>query len=111
MKKLLKIFLILIIACTCFMTLSTFAVETKDSANTPVTTSLKDNSTSKNNTNNSTQQTTQTNSNNNKSSTQVSTISSVDEGALSVSDIINILLIATGVVIILLAIAILIRLK
>lgn len=116
MKRLLKVFLILVIALSFFMNLSVFATEAND-VNTPVTTSLDSNNTSTNNTvNNTTESNTQqndvqTNSNNSKTSTQVSSIASVDEGELSISDILNILLIAVGLVIILLAGAILIRLK
>lgn len=50
-------------------------------------------------------------STNSSTSTTVSTVSSVEDNALEFTNILNILLIAVGIVIILLAIAILIRLK
>lgn len=102
MKKLLKMFLILIIAFAFFTNASVLAVENNSSANTSTT----DSATA---TNYELQKNdVQPNSN---SSTQVSSISPTNDEELSISDILNILLIATGVVIILLAIAILIRLK
>lgn len=106
MKKLLKIFLILVISLAFFVNVSVLAVENTNTTNTSNTNSIATTSseTQKNDS--------QPNSNN---STQVSSISPTNDGELSVSDILsdilNILLIATGVVIILLAIAILIRLK
>lgn len=60
------------------------------------------------NTNTNTSSNVSTNSN---TSTTVSTVSSVEDNSLEFTNILNILLIAVGVVIILLAIAILIRLK
>lgn len=102
MKKLLKMFLILIIAFAFFTNASVLAVENNSSANISTT----DSATA---TNYELQKNdVQPNSN---SSTQVSSISPTNDEELSISDILNILLIATGVVIILLAIAILIRLK
>lgn len=91
MKNLLKLSLILIVAFTFFINTPVLAVENNNSQNTTTAT---------------TQQ-----SSNNNSSTQVTSVASVNEGELSFSDILNILLIATGIVIILLAIAIFIRLK
>lgn len=91
MKNLLKLSLILFVALTFFMNTPVLATETNNSQNTQTTSS---------------QQTS-----NNNSSTQVTSVASVNDGELSFSDILNILLIATGIVIILLAIAIFIRLK
>ena len=107
MKKLLQIFLILIITLAFSMNLSVFAVNTTDTNTTDsITNTATDNtqtSAQQNNVN--------TPSTSSSTTTQVSSVSSANEGELSISDILNILLIATGVVIILLAIAILTRLK
>lgn len=100
MKKLLKIFLVFILMIAFSMNLSVFAAE--------------DNKSTENNTTAATTTTEETATNNassTKSSTQVTSVAPADEKDLSISDILNILLIATGVVIILLAIAIFIKLK
>lgn len=96
MKKLLKVFFILSIMLTFFMNLSVFAADSESATDTSTSTILigASNSNSKDD-----------------SSTKVSSLPSVNEGELQLTDILNILLIATGVVIILLAIAILIKLK
>ena len=101
MKKLLKISLVLVIMVAFSMNLHVFAVEKNNN------TDQKTNSTSTT----TNEAATQNNSSNTKSSTQVTSVASVNDGELSISDILNILLIATGVVIILLAIAIFIKLK
>lgn len=102
MKKLLKMFLILVISLAFFANASVLAVENTNTTNTSNANSIA--TTSSEVQKNDSQPT----SNN---STQVSSISPTNDGELSIPDILNILLIATGVVIILLAIAILIRLK
>jgi len=121
MKKLLKISLVLIIMVAFSMNLHVFAVEkNKTTGQKTNSTSTTTNETTKNETaTNETKATettpnetaTQNESSNTKSSTQVTSVTSVKDGELSISDILNILLIATGVVIILLAIAIFIKLK
>lgn len=102
MKKLLKLFVVITIMLACMANLSVFAApaddqaQTESSASTAATTD--------------TTSTTQTNTDK-KSTTQVTSVASIDEGKLTMSDILNILLIATGIVIILLAIAIFIKVK
>ncbi len=103
MKKLLKVFLILTILLAFSMNLSAFAVNTENTdenvtdsvttESTPVLASAPSNSQKEND------------------STKVGSVSYIPEEGLQLSDILNILLIATGVVIILLAIAIFIKLK
>ncbi len=102
MKKLLKIFLVLILMIAFSMNLSVFATEENKSSeeNEAIATVAA-----------ADEKTTQNNSTNDKATTQVTTVASVNDGELSISDILNILLIATGIVIILLAIAIFIKLK
>ena len=102
MKKLLKIFLVLILMIAFSMNLSVFAAEENIPAeeNEAVATVAA-----------ADEKTTQNNSTNDKATTQVTTVASVNDGELSISDILNILLIATGIVIILLAIAIFVKLK
>ena len=104
MKKLLKVFLIIAIILAFFTNLTVLAAENEATTrnNTPQTAT---NATS----NTSTDTTTTTSST--KQSTRVSSVASINEGELSISDILNILLIAVGIVIILLAIAIFIKLK
>lgn len=127
MKKLLKISLVLVIMVALSMNLHVFAVEKnkttsqKTNSTSTTTNETKKNETTTNETKaNETTTTnettpnetaTQNESSNTKSSTQVTSVASVKDGELSISDILNILLIATGVVIILLAIAIFIKLK
>ena len=107
MKKLLKISMILAIMLTFFMNLSVFAVEETNS-----TTQNNSNLASSSVTSNSESSATTTTTSDNKSnSTHVSSVSAINQGDLSISDILNILLIAVGVVIILFAIAIFIKLK
>lgn len=105
MKKLLKLSLILVVMIALSMNLTVFAAEettgTNDSNTTATTAASNEN----------TQEATTSNNSTNKSSTQVTSVPSVNDGELSLSDILNILLIATGIVIILLAIAIFIKLK
>lgn len=106
MKKLLKISLVLVIMVAFSMNTHVFAVEKNNNTDSKTnSTSAATNETTTNET------TTQNNSSNTKSSTQVTSVASVNDGELSISDILNILLIATGVVIILLAIAIFIKIK
>lgn len=106
MKKLLKLSLILTIVLAFFLSFSVYAVptnhdnETDNSATANTATSEDTNVT-----------TSPTNSSTKSSSTQVTTVSQDDKKELETSDILNILLIATGVVIILLAIAIFIKIK
>lgn len=104
MKKVLKLFIIFTIMFAFIANLSVFAApaenSTQNNNSTETTATTNDNNTT----------TTQTNDTK-KSSTQVTSVAAVDEGKLSVSDILNILLIATGIVIILLAIAIFIKMK
>ena len=102
MKKLLKISLVLVIIAAFAMNFSVFAVENNEAAEEATTTTT---------TTTANEAATPNNSSSNKSSTQVTSVNSVDDKELSISDILNILLIATGVVIILLAIAIFIKLK
>ena len=124
MKKLLRISLILAIISAFFMNFSVFAVENEEETTTEtnqVVTSASDESSSDDSTddvdtNKEKSTTTSSVSSSRKSSSDSSTKVSVDtEGSekkgLNKSDIINIFLIATGVAIILLAIAIFIKLK
>lgn len=100
MKKLLKITLMFsMLLMFCVTTPVLAANETKLAATSTSTNSTA--TTSQNTVNNT----------DTKSSAQVTSVSSVQDGELSFSDILNILLIATGVIIIFLAIAILIKLK
>lgn len=98
MKKLLKLFMVLVIMLSFAVNIPVYATETADSTNSVTSSST------------TTSQNTNT-SKNNSSSTTVSSVSSLYADGLSISDILNILLIATGVVIILLAIAIFIKVK
>lgn len=108
MKKILKVSLILATVLSVFANLSVFAVETTNENTNSANTS----NTSTTNTSNTSQNNLQSNTDtSNETVTQVSSVSSVNEGELQVSDIINILLIATGVVIIFLAIAIIVKFK
>ncbi len=102
MKKLLKIFVILLaITLTFSINLSVFATSTDEATdNNSILVSSTSNSSSSSSSNGS-----------NSSSTSVSSVPSINEDGLSISDILNILLIATGVVIVLLAIAIFVKLK
>lgn len=104
MKKVLKIFILIAILFAFTVNVSVFAAPTDDQnqqTENPAAT-VADSSSNTSVTQNNQE---------NKSSTQVTTVSAVDEGKLSISDILNILLIATGIVIILLAIAIFIKVK
>lgn len=107
MKKLLKISLLVVVTMAFILNLSVFAAEnnTANAANNATNTSATTNEA------NSTNKTTTSNSTETTSSTQVTSVSSVDDDGLTMSNVLNILLIATGVVIILLAIAIFIKLK
>lgn len=104
MKKVVKIFLLIAIMFAFTVNVSVFAEPVEELENLNDV-SLAAASTESSNT------TTTAQNNDNKSSTQVTSVSAVDEGKLSISDILNILLIATGIVIIMLAIAIIIKLK
>ena len=108
MKKIAKIFLILVIMSTFFINFSVFAAEetTENKVRETATQASVNNNSETNNTNKI-----QTVSDDTTTSTQVTSVASVEESFLSTSDILNILLIATNIVIILLAIAILIKLK
>lgn len=106
MKKLLKLFLILVVMIAFSMNFTVFAVEDNTSENNSASATSSANASDEN-----TQTTTTANNSATKSSTQVTSVPSVNDGELSISDILNILLIATGIVIILLAIAIFIKLK
>ena len=110
MKKVLKIFLILIILSTFLINFSVFATNTT-TENTTRNTTIQNSDNTSNNSEKNNEDEVQTISNENETSTQVTSVAAINEGALSVSDILNILLIATNIVIILLAIAILIKLK
>ena len=101
MKKLLKISLVLVIVAAFAMNFNVFAVENNEATEEAITST----------TTTANEAATPNNSSANKSSTQVTSVSPVDGKELSISDILNILLIANGVVIILLAIAIFIKLK
>lgn len=103
MKKILKLFVIITIMLAFIANLSVFAAPADDQTQ-------NQNSTSTSATTNNETTATQTNTDK-KSTTQVTSVASVDEGKLTVSDILNILLIATGIVIILLAIAIFVKMK
>ncbi|MBR3674335.1 MAG: hypothetical protein IKN65_08730 [Clostridia bacterium] len=103
MKKILKLFVIITIMLAFIANLSVFAAPADDQ-------NQNQNSTSTSATTNNETTATQTNTDK-KSTTQVTSVASVDEGKLNVSDILNILLIATGIVIILLAIAIFVKMK
>lgn len=110
MKKLLKISLVLIIMVAFSLNLHVFAVEkNKTTDNNSTSTSTTNESTGNETATN--ESSTQNNSSSTKSSTQVTTVNPTNDAELGISDILNILLIATGVVIILLAIAIFIKLK
>ena len=109
MKKLIKLFLILVIAIALSMNFFVLAAEE------PVTTNNDNSSASEleevsEETSITPISGTVTHNANNTAETKVSSTTNTD-GGLSISDILNILLIATGVVIILLAIAIFIKLK
>lgn len=106
MKKTLKILLILVIGLLLFTNISVFATNTTNDNDT----SLSNSSQSTNSNDTTVQSGTQSNANNSQTSTIVSSVDSIDEGELSTPEIINIILIATSIVIILLAIAILIKL-
>ncbi len=97
MKKLLKISLILVVMLAFSINLSTFAANTESISN--------------NDDYIATVGATNSNSNSSSSQTTVSSVKALTDGELSISDILNILLIATGVVIIMLSIAIFIKLK
>ena len=119
-KIILKIFLILLVA---FVSLTTFVCATDINLYLPGTDSPTDNIDNSNNSEvpNNTDTTNQENNNvidntlnNNNSESEVlqpNGISSAQETSLGISSIINIIFIAVGVIIILLAIAILIRLN
>lgn len=119
-KIILKIFLILLVA---FVSLTTFVCATDINLYLPGTDSPTDNIDNSNNSEvpNNTDTTNQENNNvidntlnNNISESEVlqpAGISSAQETSLGISSIINIIFIAVGVIIILLAIAILIRLN
>ena len=129
MKKLLKLSIILTVISVFCLNFSCFAVESGNNTaltgnKTPATTLIEPNetkTTGEANTSNSTNSTNETatenttteseTTSNSNSSTQVSSISSVDDNSLTTADIINIFLIAVCVILVLLAIAILIRLK
>lgn len=104
MRKVLKTSIILVLLLTFFASFSVFAAE-------------KTNAVEQNTVSNSAQvekqqeSTSSLNAPAEKSAVQVSSVKQKDDGSLSVSDILNILLIATGIVLILLAIAILIKAK
>lgn len=109
MKKLLKSSVILIIISLFCLNFNVFAVEEANNTvnnekNTAITATNEANATKANATKNETTEASNT-------STQVSSIASVDESSLKTADIINIFLIAVCIILILLAIAILIRLK
>ena len=116
MKTSLKIFLIFSIVLLFFMNVTVFAVETENTTATNnsavssnnVSASATENVTTSNTSNSATNTTPNTST---KSSTQVTSITHADDDKMTLSDILNILLISTGVVLILLAIAILVRLK
>lgn len=120
-KIILKIFLILLVA---FVSLTTFVYATDINLDLPGTDSSTDNTDNSNNSevSNNTETANQENNNNvvdntlnnNNSESEVlqpTGISSAQETSLGISSIINIIFIAVGVIIILLAIAILIRLN
>lgn len=114
MKKLLKLCLILIIIFAFFVNIPMFNVYAVNNTteDVPTPTSANENNTQNNETNTTKKSTENDNSNNsNKNLTQVSSVPNPNEGELTPSDIINILLIATGVVIILLAVAIILKIK
>ena len=104
MKKVLKIFMLIAILFAFTVNISVFA-EPADELE-----ELNDISLAAADTDSANTTSAQTNSDN-KSSTQVTSVAAIDESKLSISDILNILLIATGIVIIMLAIAIFIKLK
>ena len=101
MKKVLKISLILSIMLTFCLNLPVFAAE-ELSAETDSSFTQEEESYT---------EITSTNSSEKTSAAQVTSVKQKNEDELSISDILNILLIATGFVIILLAIAILIKIK
>ncbi|MBR1654099.1 MAG: hypothetical protein IJ690_04020 [Clostridia bacterium] len=106
MKKILQLSLILTIVLAFFMSFSVFAVEADNTA------SNENSATSENTTDENTQLTTSSNASTTKSSAaQVTTLNPDEKKDIERSDILNILLIATGVVIILLAVAIFIKIK
>lgn len=119
-KIILKIFLILLVA---FVSLTTFVYATDINLYLPETNSSTDNTDNSNNSevSNNTDTANQENNNvvdntlnNNNSESEVlqpTGISSAQETSLGISSIINIIFIAVGVILILLAIAILIRLN
>ena len=102
MKRVLKISIILALLLTFFTNFSVFAAE-------------KTNEIEENTISNSVEtedvEVSALNAPEEKSAVQVSSVKPKDDGSLSVSDILNILLIATGIVLILLSIAILIKVK
>lgn len=100
MKKLLKLSIIVVLMLTFVMSFQVFAAEetnptdnTETSVSTTATEPALQNNASK------------------SSSTEVTSVATSDKGELTLSDIISILLIVTGVVIILLAIAIIVKLR
>ena len=104
MKKVLKISIILALILTFFASFSVFAAEkTNEVEQNTVSNSVQ--------AENSQESTSSLTAPAEKSAVQVSSVKQKDDGSLSVSDILNILLIATGIVLILLAIAILLKAK
>lgn len=104
MKKLLKLFFILVIMIAFSLNLSVFAADEQEATSAESDTSISTTATENTETNTSTTKKATVNN-----ATKVS--STTEEKKLSISDILNILLIATGIVIILLAVAIFIKLK
>ena len=101
MKKISKVFIIAAIMITFMFNLSlVFAAPENNQTNTNNTAATAQSTTN-----------TETNNTDKKSNTQVTSVATVEENKLKITDILNILLIATGIVIILLAIAIFIKLK
>lgn len=100
MKKLLKLSIIVVLMLTFVMSFQVFAAEeTKPTDNTETSVSTT-----------ATEPALQNNASK-SSSTEVTSVATSDKGELTLSDIISILLIVTGVVIILLAIAIIVKLR
>ena len=97
MKKLLKISLLLVTLLAFSINLSVYATNTESIENSDTYITAVGSTSSS--------------SSKDSSSTTVSSVNPISDGELTISDILNILLIATGVVIILLAIAIFIKLK
>lgn len=104
MKKILKISLLMSVMLVFLLNLSVFAVENENTSSEIDTSGYSEDAETYT-------EITTNNSTNKSSAAQVTSVKQKDDNELSISDILNILLIATGFVIILLAIAIFIKIK